>query len=194
MTITPNEGDREAPEIGDRGELDRSLVHGIAWTGTFKWAGQLLAWASTIFIARLLVPEDYGLVGMATIYLGFVTVLNSAGFGSAVVMIRSLTPRQVAQLNSIAITLGVASFLLSFVAADLLARFFNTPELVPVVIAMSAGVIFGAFRTIPQALLSGTNGQEKAQGQATVPKPGVKMWPLLRRALKLPRLFPVSVY
>ena len=37
-----------------------------------KWLTQLLRWSSTLIIARLLTPTDYGLVGMAMIYLGLV--------------------------------------------------------------------------------------------------------------------------
>jgi len=57
-------------------ELDQSLLRGIAWTGGARWATQLLSWASTLVVARLLSPSDYGLVGMAMVYLGFVQLVN----------------------------------------------------------------------------------------------------------------------
>src|SRR2546422_1742436 len=71
-------------------ELDRSLIHGIAWTGGAKWASQLLTWASTLIVARLLTPEDYGLVGMAWVYLGVITLLSEFGLGTTVVTLRDL--------------------------------------------------------------------------------------------------------
>src|ERR1041385_4618947 len=57
-------------------ELDRSFVSGLAWTGAIRWLGQLASWAITILVARLLTPADYGLVGMATGYLGFTHLLD----------------------------------------------------------------------------------------------------------------------
>ena len=59
--------------------LDRSLLFGIAWTGGAKWASQLLSWASTLIVARLLTPEDFGLVGMASLFLGLITLLSEFG-------------------------------------------------------------------------------------------------------------------
>ena len=57
-------------------DLDRHVVRGLAWTGGIKWGSQLVAWASTLVVARLLHPEDYGIVGMATVYLGLVTLIS----------------------------------------------------------------------------------------------------------------------
>ena len=53
-----------------RRELDRSLVRGMAWTGAVKWVTQVATWGVTIIVARLLTPNDFGMVGMATVYLG----------------------------------------------------------------------------------------------------------------------------
>ncbi len=140
-------------EAASRERLDRSLVKGLAWTGAAKWASQLLTWGATIVVARLLLPEHYGLVGMATIYLGLVILLNEFGFGTAIVAMRELTAGQVAQLNSVAVLFGLASFGLSFAAAPLLARFFDAPELAAVIVAMSTAFVIGSFRTVPQALM-----------------------------------------
>src|SRR5690606_40992792 len=55
--------------------VDRSLVRGIAWTGSVKWAVQVLSWASTLVIVRHVTPADYGIVGSATLYLGLLTLV-----------------------------------------------------------------------------------------------------------------------
>ena len=95
MSRTPT-----APSAPDERALDRSLLHGIAWTSGAKWASQICTWASTLIVARLLTPEDYGLVGMASIYLGLITLLSEFGLGSAVITLRELSEEQVAQINA----------------------------------------------------------------------------------------------
>ncbi|HEY1126146.1 MAG TPA: hypothetical protein VGF83_00135, partial [Actinomycetota bacterium] len=55
----------------DQRRLDRSLVSGIAWTVAFRWIAQVISWAATLYVARILVPGDYGLVAMATVPIGF---------------------------------------------------------------------------------------------------------------------------
>src|SRR2546425_4510356 len=143
-----------APEpVADARELDRSLVHGIAWTSGAKWAGQLLAWASTLIVARLLTPEDYGLVGMASIYLGLITLVSEFGLGSTVITLRGLSEEQVAQLNGLSVLVGVGSFALSCAAAIPLGHFFHAPQLAAVVVAMSVAFVITAFKTVPFSLL-----------------------------------------
>lgn len=133
--------------------LDRSLIHGIAWTSGAKWGGQLLAWASTLIVARLLTPEDYGLVGMAAVYMGLVTLVSEFGLGYTVITMRDLTDHQVAEVNGLSLIVGCACFALSCAAAAPLGRFFHAPQLPAVIVAMSTAFIITAFKTVPLSLL-----------------------------------------
>jgi O-antigen/teichoic acid export membrane protein len=133
--------------------LDRSLLRGVAWTAAAKWASQALSWASWLVVARLLSPEDYGLVGMAAIYLGLITLLSEFGLGTAVLAVRELGREQLEQLNGLALLLGVASLLASCAVAPSLGRFFHAPQLPLVVAAMSTTFVIAAFKTVPLALL-----------------------------------------
>lgn len=148
----PDRGGADADGANARA-LDRSLAHGVAWMGSVKWLTQLLTWASTIVVARLLTPADYGLVGLATIYLGMVTMLSEFGIGTTIITMRDLTDEQHAQINSLSVMFGAASFLVSCAAAPLLAHFFAAPELTWVVIAMSTIFLITGIRVVPQALL-----------------------------------------
>src|SRR5438046_10310799 len=91
--------------------LDHSLVRGVAWTAAAKWASQALSWVSWLIVARLLTPEDYGLVGMAAIYLGLITLLSEFGLGTAALAIRELSLEQIHRLNGLAVLCGLARLL-----------------------------------------------------------------------------------
>jgi PST family polysaccharide transporter len=134
-------------------DLDRRLVQGIAWTGAMKWFGQIVSWASTIVVARLLDPADYGLVGMATLFLGLVTLVNEFGLGASIIAHRSMSPHQRAQINSFAALLGVAAYAVCAASAIPLAMFFGAPELRSAMVVMSIPVALGALRTVPTSLL-----------------------------------------
>src|SRR5437879_5681158 len=95
------------PQSTVRHALDRSLVRGIAWTGAVKWFSQILSWFSTIVVVRLLVPADYGLIGMATTYLSLVALINELGLGAAIITQRDLSEDQIRQINSVCVLLGV---------------------------------------------------------------------------------------
>ncbi len=150
---TPNLPPTSTESRSKSESLDRSLLHGLAWTSGAKWGSQLLSWASTVIVARLLTPEDYGLVGMASIYLGLVTMLSEFGLGTTVLALRDLSEEQLAQLNGFALLFGLGSFALSCLAAWPLGTFFRSPELPAVVIVMSVTFIITSFRIVPGALL-----------------------------------------
>ena len=133
----------------DAASLDRSLVRGVAWTGAIKWVTQIAAWVSTLAVARLLSPEDYGLVGMAAVYLGLLTMLSEAGLGTTVIAMRDLRGNRLGQMHSLSVIVGVVGFGVSWLVAGPLAAFFNAPALRWVVIALSANFIIMSLRTVP---------------------------------------------
>ncbi len=136
-----------------RAQLDKSLFHGIAWTGGVKWAGQLVSWASTLIVARLLAPNDYGLVSMASAYLGLITLFSEFGIGIAVITIRDLTEAQLDQLHTLAVILGFVGFAISLAVAYPVSWFFRSPQLPAVIICMSLTFVIAAFRSVPSSLL-----------------------------------------
>ena len=137
----------------NRETLDRSLVHGLAWTGAMKWASQLVTWISTILVMRLLTPSAYGVVGMALVFIGFMQLVNEFGLGAAVVQQRDLTETQIARLGGIALLVGCGLLLLSLVLASLIAEFFNQPAVRPVVLSLSLLFPVSALQVLPRALL-----------------------------------------
>src|SRR5438876_12407053 len=89
-----------------------------------RWATQVISWASTLIIARLLGPNDYGLVAMAAVYLGFVSLVNEFGLGAAIVTQRDLAEDQIARLGGFALLMGWGFVALSAALAGPLAGFF----------------------------------------------------------------------
>ena len=134
---------------------DHAIVRAFAWTGAGRWATQLLTWVTTIIVARILAPSDYGLIGMATVYLGLVALISEFGLGQAVITMREMSGRQVAQLNSLSIVSGALLFGISSLVAAPLGKFFHSPKLPQVVIVMSLSFLVSGAQVVPDALLQG---------------------------------------
>ena len=133
--------------------MDRSIVHGIAWLALIKWSGQIVAWGSTFIVGRLLTPADYGIVGAASLYLGLLAIVSEFGIGSAVVLMRTLTPSQLRQINTVSVLFGMFGVALTAVLAHWIAVFFHSPTIGPVVLALSSTFLISSFRIVPWALL-----------------------------------------
>ncbi len=55
-----------------------------SWLATYKLLSQAFSWAATIYVARMLVPADYGLMGMATVITGYAMLFSELGLGAAI--------------------------------------------------------------------------------------------------------------
>jgi O-antigen/teichoic acid export membrane protein len=141
------------PPQQTRKELDHSFAHSVAWSGLAKGISQLLSWLSTFIVARLLLPVDYGLVGMATVFLGVVQLMSEFGLGVTIVTLRNLDRDQVSQLNTVAVLLGVAGLVLCVLAAYPLGWFFKNPAVPLVVLVLATTFPIAGFRVVPNALL-----------------------------------------
>lgn len=145
---------RDSGHQGEDAALDRSLVQGVAWTGGMKWLTQLFSWAVTLIVARVLTPEDYGLMGMALVFLGFVELVNEFGIGAAVVQREEITARQVDQLGGFSIVVGLLLFGACAAASPLVAAFFHEPPVRWIVVVLSFNFVISSFRVIPRSLLT----------------------------------------
>jgi PST family polysaccharide transporter len=139
--------------LDSRNARDKSIARAIAWSASAKWFTQLFSWISTIIVARLLSPSNFGLFGMATVYLCFAGIFDQFGIADAVLTLRDLSKRQIAELNSLAVIQGICLFSFSCAIAVPLAHFFKEPRLAMVVIVSSSTFIINAFQVIPSALL-----------------------------------------
>ena len=132
-------------------KLDRHLARGVGWTFFGKWATQFFTWLSLLALARLLTAADFGIFGMTTIYVGLLVMISEVG--GAAVLAQKLTPDQLSQLNLVSAGFGLLGILVSVAAGPWLARFFHTPQLLQVIVAMSAGFLLSSLRILPYSRL-----------------------------------------
>ena len=150
-TVRP--ANRKHARTSGSADLDRSLLGGIAWTSGVSWFSQILSWASTLVVVHFLAPTDYGLVGMALLYLGLVQMVSELGAGGAVVRFRDLTTDQIRQFNGLSVSAGAICLLISLALAIPIGKFFHEPRLPIVLAVMSSTFVISAFRIVPQAML-----------------------------------------
>lgn len=141
------------PQASGPTDLDRKVLTGIAWTGGLRWLGQAVAWSSTMVVARILSPADYGIFGVANVTLSLLTMVAEFGIGSAVVSIRELDEEQLAQINGLSVLFGASAFAFGLLLAWPLGLFFGNPAVGAVIGALSAILPISSLRTVPWSLL-----------------------------------------
>jgi teichuronic acid exporter len=132
----------------------RSLViSGLRWSAGAKLGGQLVSWASTIVVMRLLNPNDYGLMAMAWVFIFFCRLLNELGLGSAVVQAKELSEHQLRQVFGLVILFNVILTGLLIAASPAIAWFFDEQRLVNMVIVLALQLPVMALAVVPEAVL-----------------------------------------
>jgi len=108
---------------------------------------------STIVLARLLAPADFGLVAMVTAITGLATAFADFGLSEATIQRKEITHEQVSTLFWINLTIGLGLTLLSAALGPVLAMFYREPRLVRIALFLSLNFFLGGLRVQPNALL-----------------------------------------
>jgi O-antigen/teichoic acid export membrane protein len=140
----------QQPAVSEVGGMARS---GALWTLGMIAGRYGVSLIATAFLARLLTPTDYGLMGMVATLTTFLLVFSDMGLGWATVQKKDLS---LPQVNNLFWTNAAAGALLWFacgVAGPLLNRFYGRQELAGVVAALGGGFLLSSLAVQPMALL-----------------------------------------
>ncbi|MDQ1485926.1 MAG: hypothetical protein QOJ62_1619 [Actinomycetota bacterium] len=151
----PAEGGTAGEELVDRGSgaIAARAGRGVVLTLGSQWLKLVLQVGSTIIIARLLSPHDYGVVGMVVALTGFADQLRDLGLSDASVQWDRLTRAQLDALFWLNTALGVAFAVLFCAGAPLVAAFFHRPELTVITLVLSSNFVASGLSAQHAALL-----------------------------------------
>ena len=130
------------------------IAKGAAWTAGAQWVVLLTQFATSIVLARMLLPSDYGLVGLALVYTGFVTLVANLGMGPALIQRRTIDDGHICAAFWGTAGVSVLLFLASVVAAPVVADFFHQPQLVVIVRVTAIALLLSPLNSILYSLLS----------------------------------------
>ena len=124
------------------------MVKGAAWTVAMRFSMRGIGLVSTVILARLLVPADFGLVAMATIIFGLVEVMGRFGFGVFLIQKQNAGHDYYDTAWTLSILRGVVTCGLLFVIAMPVADFFGDPRLVEILYVLALVALVGGINNI----------------------------------------------
>lgn len=156
MTQTP--GPEPHQKWFDREHLGQDLKGKSVKGGLRTVGAQLFSFSinivTTIFLARLLLPEDYGLVAMVTSFTGFILMFKDLGMAQAIIQMDGLNQRLVSMVFWFNFLVSILLALIIIAMGPLLVWFYDEPLLLGITFYYSLAAIFGGLSTQHQALLS----------------------------------------
>lgn len=131
--------------------IKNKVVGGLAWVFGERILAQLVSMIVTIILARLLTPEHYGMISLVTVFITFLNVFVTSGFGSALVQKKDADMLDFDTAFLLSFGLSLALYAVLFLVAPYISRFYEMPLLSPVLRVMGLRLPLASINTIQRA-------------------------------------------
>src|SRR5690554_1262597 len=103
-------------------------------------------------MARLLIKADFGLMALASSFIGFGTIFSEGGMGTALIQRQDITQKHMNAAFQSALFIGVLLFVVFFISASTISHFFEQPELNLIIKVAGVNIILGALSSVSISL------------------------------------------
>lgn len=134
--------------------LKDKTVKGVGWSALDAFLSQGVTFLVGIVLARLLSPEEYGLIGIVTIFTSVLLGVVDSGFSNAIIRKQKATDEDFSTLFVFNLIVSLLLFVALFFSASAIAHFFDRPQLVPLVRVMGLLLILQALSIVQYTILS----------------------------------------
>lgn len=130
------------------------VFEGMVVTYAGQILGQVVSLVVSIILARLLMPDDYGVIAVVMIFLNIANVFITDGFGNALIQKKEISKLDYSTVQNFSLAFSFLMYIGLFFCSPLIAGFFNMPVLVNVIRVLSLQLPFNAITSVQQAYIS----------------------------------------
>lgn len=134
--------------------LKKKTVKGVAWSGIDNVVKAGVTFVVSIVLARLLTPDDYGLIGIIAIFTAVCQSFIYAGFSSALIRKKNATDEDYNTVFMVNLGMSILLYFVIFACSPLIADFFHRQELIALTRVSSLSMIIGALAFVQQTRLT----------------------------------------
>jgi O-antigen/teichoic acid export membrane protein len=134
--------------------LTSQTLSGVIWKFAERISAQLVTTIVSIILARILMPEDYGIVAIVNIVITICNVFVSYGFGTALIQKKDADDIDFSSVFYANIALSAVLYIIVFFTAPLIAQFYENDLLTPVLRVMGIRLPIAAINSVQQAYVS----------------------------------------
>lgn len=128
-------------------------VFGILWNWLSQFTIQIFQFIVLIILARLLSPQDFGIVGIATVVTGLITIINELGLSAAIIQRKNVSQLHLSTSFWANFMMSTILFIFVVSISSFVADFFQVDMVRPILILSSTGLIIGSLGIVHRALL-----------------------------------------
>ena len=140
--------------MDDKRTLKQSVFSGLIWTFGERIIAQGISFILSIILARLLLPEEYGIIAIVLVFINLANVFVSNGFGEALVQKKNADNTDFSTAFYCSLAVAVVLYVALFLAAPLIAKIYRYNDLILVLRVLSLKIIISSVSTIQHAYVS----------------------------------------
>ena len=133
--------------------IGHKVASGAVWATIDKFGSMGMQFAVNLVLARMLVPEDFGIIGMLAIFIVVSNTLIDSGFGAALVQKKSPSQVDYSTIFFWNLTFSIVLYLILWVSSPFIADFYSMPLLSSVLRVMALNLIFTGIFSIQKVKL-----------------------------------------
>ena len=134
--------------------IKSEMINGVYWSAIQKYSGFFVQLIVSAVLARLLSPEDFGVIAISTVIIAFFSLFTDMGIGAAIVQNRNLTKDDLNSLFSLGIYMGLFLAVLFCVLSYPIALMYENYTLLPICLLLSINLLFASWNIVPNALIN----------------------------------------
>ena len=134
--------------------LRKQTISGVIWSAIERFSLQIIQFVINIIMARLLLPSDYGIIGMLAIFLQISQAFIDSGFAHALIQKKDRTETDYSTVFYFNIIIAFIFYVIIYFSAPLIAQFYNQPTLIPITRIIALNLIFSSFSAIHNTILT----------------------------------------
>lgn len=137
----------------EKNDMKKKVILGLLWKFMERIGVQGIQFVISIILARLLLPEEYGIVAILTIFLTISNIFIQGGFGSAIIQKRDIDEIDCNSVFYFNLAISIIVYFILYVSAPIIADFYKVSILSNVLRVQAIGLIIGALNTIQNAMV-----------------------------------------
>jgi len=131
----------------------KAIVRSFGWVALANYANKGLGFVTTLILAKLLAPEDFGTVAVAAMVIDILYLCKDLGISQAIIY-RKGDSKSVVSTGVILVTaVNLGLFALAWIAAPFIARFYEHQGLTSVIVLLSSNLVWQGLTSVPESLL-----------------------------------------
>ena len=133
--------------------IKKQMFSGVFFTAIAKYSNIFISLIVTAILSRMLSPEEFGIVAIATVIIAFFNMFTEIGIAPAIIQNKTLTDDDLSSIFSFTIWSGLIFSIIFIVFASSIANFYDSPILEPICYLLSITLFFSSCQIVPNGLI-----------------------------------------